>query len=131
MAIGGLPLFDALKARMSWHHARQKVLAENIANADTPGFRPHDVKVPVSQNGGMQMARTSASHMNINGATGNGAAGMDPSRARRFETTPSGNGVNLEDEMLKVAQNNQDYQLAASLYQKSMGLMKIAIGRGR
>jgi flagellar basal body rod protein FlgB len=46
MAIGGLPLFDALKARMSWHHARQKVLAENVSNADTPGFRPMDVKPP-------------------------------------------------------------------------------------
>jgi flagellar basal-body rod protein FlgB len=127
MAIGGLPLFDALKARMSWHHARQKVLAENVSNADTPGFRPLDVKPPVSARSGLQMARTDATHMTIGGANPN-----DPTKAqRRFETTPSGNGVNLEDEMLKVAQNNQDYQLAASLYQKSMGLMKIAIGRGR
>ncbi len=126
MAIGGMPLFDALKSRMSWHHARQKVLAENIANADTPRFRPMDVKPPVDQRGGLQMARTTASHLSIDGAPGS-----DPARARRFETTPSGNGVNLEDEMLKVAQNNQDYQLAASLYQKSLGLMKIAIGRGR
>ncbi len=126
MAIGGMPLFDALKSRMSWHHARQKVLAENIANADTPRFRPMDVKPPVDQRGGLQMARTTASHLSIDGASGS-----DPTRARRFETTPSGNGVNLEDEMLKVAQNNQDYQLAASLYQKSLGLMKIAIGRGR
>jgi flagellar basal-body rod protein FlgB len=127
MAISGLPLFDALKSRMSWHHARQKVLAENIANADTPGFRPHDVKAPVQAASGLQMARTSATHMTI-GGPGGAASAMN---ARRFETTPSGNGVNLEDEMLKVAQNNQDYQLAASLYQKSMGLMKIAIGRGR
>ncbi len=126
MAIGGLPLFDALKARMSWHHARQKVLAENVANADTPGFKPLDVKAPVAARGGLVLARTDGGHIPIGGFDGN-----DPSRARRFETTPSGNGVNLEDEMLKVAQNNQDYQLAATLYQKSMGLMKIAIGKGR
>ncbi len=127
MAIGGLPLFDALKARMSWHHARQKVLAENVSNADTPGFRPLDVKPPARAQSGLQMARTEAAHMTIGGANPNGPTNAQ----RRFETTPSGNGVNLEDEMLKVAQNNQDYQLAASLYQKSMGLMKIAIGRGR
>jgi flagellar basal-body rod protein FlgB len=127
MAIGGLPLFDALKSRMGWHHARQKVLAENIANADTPGFRPHDVKAPVEARSGLQMARTSLTHMTIDGTPGANAQ----QSARRFETTPSGNGVSLEDEMLKVAQNNQDYQLAASLYQKSLGLMKIAIGRGR
>jgi flagellar basal-body rod protein FlgB len=126
MAIGGLPLFDALKARMSWHHARQKVLAENVANADTPGFRPLDVKPPVSARGGLQLARTDGSHMPVGGASSS-----DPTRPRRFETTPSGNGVNLEDEMMKVAQNNQDYQLAASLYQRSLGLMKTAIGRGR
>lgn len=39
--------------------------------------------------------------------------------------------MNLEDEMLKVAQNQSDYQLAASLYSKGLGLMKIAIGKGR
>lgn len=129
MAIGGLPLFDALKQRMSWHHARQKVLAENVANSDTPGFRPMDVKTPSSggSGGGLQLARTSAGHVAVGGATG----GADSMKQRRFETTPSGNGVNLEDEMMKVAQNNQDYQMAATLYQKSLGLMKTAIGRGR
>jgi flagellar basal-body rod protein FlgB len=127
MAIGGLPLFDALKARMSWHHARQKVLAENVANSDTPGFRPQDLKPPPTATSGLQMARTSAAHIPVGGADANN----NPMKQRRFETTPSGNGVNLEDEMLKVAQNNQDYQMAATLYQKSLGLMKTAIGRGR
>ncbi len=127
MSIGGLPIFDALKARMSWHHARQKVLAENVANADMPRYRPMDVKPPAQVSGGLQLARTSTAHIPIGAGTEpNGAT-----RQSRFETTPSGNGVNLEDEMLKVAQNNSDYQLAATLYQKSLGMMKIAIGRGR
>lgn len=127
MAIGGLPLVDALKARMSWHHARQRVLAENVANADTPGFRPMDLRPPQVERAGVQMARTSAAHMNSGGTTGDPRAG---DAMRRFERTPSGNAVNLEDEMMKTAQNAQDYQLAASLYQKSLALMKIAIGRG-
>ncbi len=127
MAIGGLPLFDALKARMAWHNQRQKVLAENVANADTPGFRPMDVKPPAPPRGAMLLAATHAGHVQP-GAPGSPQRAGD---AQRFERTPSGNAVNLEDEMLKVAQNNQDYQLAASLYQKSLGLMKIAIGRGR
>lgn len=128
MAIGGLPLVDALKARMNWHHARQKVLAENVANADTPGFRPMDLRAPQVQAGGLQMARTSGQHMTSGGATGDPRAGA---ANKQFERTPSGNAVNLEDEMMKTAQNAQDYQLAASLYQKSLALMKIAIGRGR
>ena len=125
MSIGGLPLFDALKARMSWHHARQKVLAENVANADTPGFRPLDVKPPAAATGGLQLSRTAEGHIPLGGSNPN----SDPRQQRRFETTPSGNGVSLEDEMMKIAQNNQDYQLAATLYQKSLGLMKTAIGR--
>jgi flagellar basal-body rod protein FlgB len=128
MAIGGLPLVDALKARMTWHHARQRVLAENVANADMPGFRPMDLKPPQQERAGVQMARTSALHLNAGGAAGDPRSG---DAMRRFERTPSGNAVNLEDEMMKTAQNAQDYQLAASLYQKSLALMKIAIGRGR
>jgi flagellar basal-body rod protein FlgB len=67
--------------------------------------------------------------MHLAGAQGR--AGEDPRAAARFEVRPSGNAVNLEDEMLKVAQNQADYQMAASLYQKSMGMLRIAIGKGR
>jgi flagellar basal-body rod protein FlgB len=130
MAIGGVSIIDGLKTRMQWHQARQKVLAQNVANADTPGFRPSDVKSPVPQRGGLnatQPVLTQAGHMTITG----GVNGFDGRNPNRFETTPSGNGVNLEDEMIKVAQNQSDYQLAASLYSKSLMLLKMAIGKGR
>jgi flagellar basal-body rod protein FlgB len=55
--------------------------------------------------------------------------GEDPTGARRFETTPSGNSVSLEDEMLKVSQNQADYQLVASLYQKSLQMLRMAAGK--
>ena len=51
--------------------------------------------------------------------------------AARFEVTPSGNAVSLEDEMMKVSQNQSDYQLAASLYQKSLQMLRTAVGRGK
>ncbi|PZN98084.1 MAG: flagellar basal body rod protein FlgB [Hyphomicrobiales bacterium] len=122
-------LMQALKTRMHWHQSRQKVLAENVANADSPGFRPMEVKAPAIGTGqaNVGLARTSAGHMDLSGRRD----GFDNGRAHRFETTPSGNAVNLEDEMGKVAQNQSDYQLAASLYSKGLGLMKIAIGKGR
>ena len=120
---------QALKTRMHYQQSRQKVLAENVANADSPGFRPVDLKPPSADpaRAGVAVARTSAGHMSLNTANG----GFDGTGAPRFETTPNGNAVNLEDEMLKVAQNQSDYQLAASLYSKGLGLMKIAIGKGR
>ena len=126
--IGG-GLMQALKLRMHYQQSRQKVLAENVANADSPGFRPLDLKPPVSatDRSAVALAQTSAGHMSL----GAGNGGFDGTGAPRFETTPNGNAVNLEDEMLKVAQNQSDYQLAASLYSKGLGLMKIAIGKGR
>jgi flagellar basal-body rod protein FlgB len=123
-------LMQALKTRMHWHQSRQKVLAENVANADSPGFRPSDLRAPAIGKGNVQsvsLAQTSAGHMGLSGQRG----GFDPTKAQRFEVTPNGNAVNLEDEMLKVAQNQGDFQLAASLYSKGLGLMKIAIGKGR
>ena len=123
-------LMQALKTRMQWHQTRQKVLAENVANADSPGFRPMDLKQPaIGAAGGGQvvLARTSANHLGPGGQR----RGFDEAKAARFEITPNGNGVNLEDEMMKVAQNQSDFQLAASLYSKGLGLMKIAIGKGR
>lgn len=133
MAIADIPLFSMLKTRMQWQEARQKLLAENVANADLPGFKPHDLREPAfgaALNAAVSrvtLATTDSGHIG-GGASGAGAG--DPANARRFETTPSGNAVNLEDEMLKVAQNQSDYQLAASLYQRSMSLLKIAVGKG-
>ena len=46
-----------------------------------------------------------------------------------FETKPTGAPVSLEDEMAKLGEVQLDYQLASTLYVKSLGLLKIAIGR--
>ena len=121
-----------LKTRMHWHQTRQKLLAENVSNADTPGFQPKDLKVPgfapngAVAGGGIGIERTNPNHLVGVAAR----TGEDPRNARRFEITPSGNAVSLEDEMLKVAQNQSDYQLAASLYQKSLQMLRMAARRG-
>ena len=54
---------------------------------------------------------------------------LDPTRAQAFETTPRGNSVTLEDEMIKVGQNQMDFQAAASLYQRGLGILRTAVGR--
>ena len=129
MPLAGLPMFDMLKTRMQWHQARQRVLSENVAGSDMPGFKPRDLRAPDfdrANPGPVRLASTSPAHM-----TGL-AGGSDPAsmRAGTVETTPSGNGVQLEDEMMKVAQNQMDYQLATSLYAKSLQIMKLAVKRG-
>jgi flagellar basal-body rod protein FlgB len=127
MSIGALPLIEKIRTRMHWHQERQKLLAENVVNADVPNFRPRDLKEPsASGMAGLQLAMTQPGHRGAGGA-----AGADPRSAPRFETTPGGNGVNLEEEMLKTAQNQSDYALATSLYQKNLALLRKAVGKGR
>jgi flagellar basal-body rod protein FlgB len=128
---GILPLFSMLKTRMHWYQARQKLLSENVANADTPKFKPHDLRPPVmpGQNGtlsSVSIERTNPAHLSL-AAFGGEFDGKD---ARRFEATPSGNAVVLEDEMAKSAQNQADYQMAATLYARGLSLLKTAVGRG-
>ena len=133
MTVSDLPLVAMLKTRMHWHQSRQKVLAENVSNADTPGFKPRDLTEPSFgpagevRGGTLAIAQTSTNHLSATAAR----LGEDPVGAQRFETRPSGNAVSLEDEMLKVSQNQADFQLAASLYQKSLQMLRIAAGRGR
>src|SRR4051812_1041727 len=117
MAVTGLPLVAMLKTRLHWHQRRQKLLAENVANADTPGFKPKELKAPgfapARGAAAVSVERTNAAHLSLAAAR----PGEDAVLAARFEATPSGNAVSLEDEMMKVSQNQSDYHLAASLYQ--------------
>src|SRR6476660_7375118 len=67
VAITDLPLFAMLRTRMQWHQERQRLLAENVANADTPTFRPRDLSPlqfgrPQSARSGVSLDRTDATH---------------------------------------------------------------------
>jgi flagellar basal-body rod protein FlgB len=130
MAISNIPLFSMLRTRMHWHEERQRLLAENISNADTPQFHPRDLTPlrfdpaqptpPV-----LSLARTSPSHV----ASIDSGSGFEIDRHGGFEARPSGNAVSLEDEMMKVAANQMDYQAVTALYTRGLGLIKTALGK--
>jgi flagellar basal-body rod protein FlgB len=131
MPISDLPIFSMLRTRMQWHQERQSILAENVANADTPKFQPRDLKpldFGVDAQGGtggaatLKLAATDPGHIG-------GFAGETTFQTRRHkdDTRPAGNSMNLEEGMMKVAQNQMDYQAAVSLYSRSMGLIRTAI----
>ena len=129
-----LPILGMLRARMQWTQARQGLIAENVANADMPGYRPRDLAelrfarpAGTAVSAGAGLTVTSPAHIAL---AGQGEAGAEVKRAKGFEVRPSGNGVNLEDEMMKAGDNQSDYQLAASLYQHSLTTLKIAVGKG-
>jgi flagellar basal-body rod protein FlgB len=130
MPISDLSLFGTLRARMHYHQARQDVLAQNVAHADTPGYRPVDMEpfemqMAAGSSFPVTLARTQAAH--ISGGTG--GDGFRSGRMGPFEIRPQGNAVNLEDQMMKVAQNQIDHQAATALYGRSLGLLNMAFGR--
>jgi flagellar basal-body rod protein FlgB len=131
MAITDIPLFSMLRTRMHWHQERQRLLAENVSNADTPKYRPHDLAPPQFDPGHasvrpVALARTESAHI----AASTSASGrFQAARLGGYDVRPTGNAVNLEDEMIKVASNQMDYQAVTTLYQRSIGLIKTAVGK--
>jgi flagellar basal-body rod protein FlgB len=134
MSINDLPVLSALRTKMQWHQERQRILAENVSNSDTPNFKPRDLVEPKFNSAGanvggsmgsLAMMRTSAGHIAPSGAPDS----FEQNRKMAFETRPAGNSVNLEDEMMKASANQMDYAAVSSLYSRSLHLIKTAIGK--
>jgi flagellar basal-body rod protein FlgB len=129
MPLSDMPIFSMLRTKMHWHQERQRILSENVANADTPKFTPRDL-APVDptrpQPAPLTLARTTPTHL---AATEGASSRFALDRKVEFEARPSGNAVSLEDEMLKVASNAMDYQAATALYTRGLGLIKTALGK--
>ena len=133
MGVLNIPLFSALAEKMKWHQTRQGLLAENVANATTPGYRGRDLKAfgfaEHMRNLGTSTIATAATQPGHLSTMGTDADGFGARTINNFETTPTGNGVTLEDEMMKVTGNQMDYQMVTSLYTRSVRLLKVALGR--
>lgn len=134
MALTDIPVLNSLKTKLQWLQARQRVLAENIANADTPSYGAKDLKqlsfdkmVQGASVNSVEMARTNRAHVAAAPLTDAGS-GFGTDGKPGWEVTPSGNGVVLEEQMMKVTANQMEYQTAATLYNKSIALLRIAVG---
>jgi flagellar basal-body rod protein FlgB len=134
MSINDLPVLSVLRTKMQWHQERQRILAENVSNSDTPNFKPRDLVEPKFNSAGanvggsmgsLAMMRTSTGHIAPSGAPDS----FEQNRKMAFETRPAGNAVNLEDEMMKASANQMDYAAVTSLYTRGLHLIKTAIGK--
>jgi flagellar basal-body rod protein FlgB len=134
MAITDIPILSMLRTRMQWHQERQRVLAENVSNSDTPSFRPRDLAPPKLDEpaartmvANVALARTESAH--LAGVGLSGASAFRTESKGSYEVRPTGNAVSLEEEMMKVASNQMDFQAATALYSRSLGLIKTALGK--
>ena len=130
MAINDLPILSALRTKMQWHQERQRVLAENVSNADTPEFRPHDLvqfdfKKQLRETARMPLAGGENGH--LSGTIVSKTGFKDGQERNPYETAPAGNAVVLEEQMIKVGQNAMEYQTVTNLYRKQVCMLKTAM----
>lgn len=146
MSIDNLAIFQAMNRKLNYLSQRQVVISQNIANADTPDYIPQDVKGPefrdlIEQKGGKVTLRTGRTYMHgVRAAATDGQhlqttfsdktiPGSDEQNAV-YEVAPSGNAVDLEEQMVKASDTAMDHGLITSLYRKNVGLLRAAIGQG-
>ncbi len=106
---------------------RQALSAQNIAHADTPGYRPVDLAPFASLvQDPAPLTRTRTGHL------GDGSA---PTWAPMIDADatpdPNGNAVSLEREMLRSAEIRAQHDLALSIYRSTLGVLRSSLGRGR
>jgi flagellar basal-body rod protein FlgB len=133
MSTENISLFKALGAKMDYLTMRQRVISQNIANADTPGYKPQDLKPvdfgavlkDVSGSNNVTMVSTNGMHMPSPDeiAQGKAAKKKDP-----YEVAPAGNAVVIEEQIINSNQSAMDYNLITSLYNKNVRMIKTALG---
>jgi flagellar basal-body rod protein FlgB len=116
--------------RLAWLEARQRVLAQNIANADTPGFRPRDLRpfaaLLAGRTAPVGVIRTDPAHLTPRGAAADPRTRLDRAAAERSR---NGNAVALDEQAVKVADTDTAHALATGLHRRYLGLFRTALGR--
>lgn len=133
MSTTDIGLFKALNAKMAYLDHRQKIIAQNVANADTPDYRPEDltpldfggVLKNLGVDGGVRLETTRPGHMPMPGAV---TGGRDGEQKVTYEVAPAENAVVLEEQMMKASRTSMDYTMVASLYQKDVNMIRTALG---
>lgn len=141
MDLNSLPIMAALKKRMSWLTQNQRVIAENVANADTPGYLAKKLE---GQDFSSLLDRVNADRYTsgvVEGPKGprgprgprmGGASTVEGTREDVDESgpvSPRGNSVVLEEEMLKLADNQMEHGLVVNIYKKNIALLRSSLGR--
>jgi len=138
MTIQDIGLFQAIGAKMDFLSQRQVVIAQNVANSDTPNYRAKDlVEVDFSSmlkskaSGDVHQVALKATDSQHLGAPNDSASVNARKQKDTYEVAPDGNAVIMEEQLMKAGQNSMDYNLMVNVYQKQVGLFRTALGTGR
>ena len=107
--------------------ARMGVIAENVANADTPGYKARDLPdFAETYRESMPMRATRAGHFGASERPLTPESMIVPATG-----APNGNTVSLEGEMVKAAEARQTHEMALAIYRSTSDLVRTALGKGR
>lgn len=149
MTTQDLTVMKAMMQKMTWLEKNQKVVAQNIANADTPGYRPQAMNkidfrnmleatasrlntgnnygTPPAAVAAPGLAATQTGHMNLDGSLANKRNTRENQQKDPYEVAPAGNAVVLEEQLLKMSENYTDHRFISNLYQKNIDMMRMSI----
>ena len=128
-----LALMRAVGGKVDYLNTRQRIISQNIANADTPGYRPQDLTDAdfgrllrgVTGDKRIRIESTNSLHIPAHGEVPTG----DERKSRvTYEVAPAGNSVIIEEQMIKANRTSMDYNLMLNVYRKNVGLLRTAIG---
>ncbi len=114
---------DSFYDQMKFLSQRDRIISENIANADTPKYQPKEIRKKNSGGADLSVAITNSGHMDIEGSVTN----YELSKAEILEIKPNGNAVTLENELMKKSENSLRLMEATNLYNKSRMMVRTAI----
>ena len=138
MELTNLPVFGLIRRRMNWLNQRQEVIAQNVANADTPDYPSRDLKAfdfknvirqnrPKTQRVAVNLTKPT----HIPGSRGQNSGPFKEIDARRpYETAPDGNQVILEEQMIKMNETVSNHSLITQIYRKQLAMFKTVTRRG-
>lgn len=118
---------DGLERLLDFHLARHGVLASNLANAETPGFAPKDLKFSEQLAAAMPGAPVAPVVPGAQEPTEQPAGFVE---VEKGPAGPDGNGVRLEQAMAEVSANRIRYSTALELVRRRMALLRYAVGGG-
>lgn len=109
-----LPIFKVASAMARHAATRHETVAQNIANADTPGYKARDL-APFDAQAALR---------------GKGDAAIGRSREMRGAmVSPNGNSVALDQQMVMASESKMQHETALAIYKKSMALLRMGLGR--
>lgn len=134
MDLNSLAVFRVAKAQMDWVSQDQKLVAENIANANTPEYRPKELRKQDfrrltldAYSAVPEQAVTQEGH--VQAALPDHGPYRELRGRHTYETSIDGNRVVVEEQVERMSRNRSSYTLALSLIKKNMQMIKTALGQ--